>query len=204
MNDAKQTLRDHFLSVYQSAAADYASKLADEESAAAGAAASETFMSAANDVASLRSRDQSEMAVVEEGVADIPKMCARLGFRYLEALVSGDQARARCIKEHLTGGTCDPVAHAGILLRVKRHVPFISQAGHIYSRTRRCRSRNYARWATEGSGGQFRQHRARRKLLGHCLQQAFGTAISAQPERTHRGEPHGTGATTARRAHTAF
>jgi hypothetical protein len=109
MNDTKRTFRDHFLSVYQSAAADYASKLEEEESAAPGSpSASRKFMDAVEDVAALRSQDQSETAVVEEGIADIPKICASLGFRYLEALAMGDAARAERIKEQMTGGTCDP------------------------------------------------------------------------------------------------
>lgn len=108
MPDRTLTFRDHFLSVYQSAAADYASKMPVEESMQAGPADADKFMEAANEVAELRSIDRSEVAEVEEGIADIPKICASLGLRYLEALVTGDKARAQRIKEQMTGGTCDP------------------------------------------------------------------------------------------------
>lgn len=107
--NATRTFRDHFLSIYQSAAADYASKIPVEESPGrAGPAPSDQFMRAVNEVAELRSQDLSEVTEVEEGIADIPKICASLGMRYLEALISGDASRAERIKEQMTGGTCDP------------------------------------------------------------------------------------------------
>lgn len=107
--NATRTFRDHFLSIYQSAAADYASKLPVEESIRAAAPnPSDEFMQAVNEVAELRSQDLSEAVEVEEGIADIPKICASLGLRYMEALVTGDDARAERIKEQMTGGTCDP------------------------------------------------------------------------------------------------
>jgi predicted phosphodiesterase len=106
MKDDSRTFRDHFLSIYQSAAADYASKIPVEESNQP-TPNSDRFMQAANEVAELRSKDLSEVPAVEEGVADIPKICASLGLRYLEALVSGDAARAERIREQMTGGTCD-------------------------------------------------------------------------------------------------
>jgi Calcineurin-like phosphoesterase len=107
MNDMR-TFRDHFLSIYQSAAADYASQGAKETITEGTADAPDPFMEAVNEVAELRAKDGSEVADTEEGIADIPKICASLGLRYLEALVSGDTARARRIKDQMTGGTCDP------------------------------------------------------------------------------------------------
>src|SRR5882757_8460195 len=93
MEDAR-TFRNHFLSIYQSAAADYVAQAAKETTTEGPAGGPDPFMEAVNEVAELRSKDGSEIAETEEGIADIPKICASLGLRYLEALVSGDTARA--------------------------------------------------------------------------------------------------------------
>lgn len=106
--DNTRTFRDHFLSVFQSAASDFLSQApaATTESAPEDP---EVFMDAVNEVAALRFKDQTELPDIEEGIADIPKICASLGLRYLEALVLGDHARAERIKEQMTAGsTCDP------------------------------------------------------------------------------------------------
>jgi hypothetical protein len=105
--DDTRTFRNHFLSIYQSAAADFVLQAAKEAATEGPAGAPDPFMEAVNEVAELRSKDGSEIAETEEGIADIPKICASLGLRYLEALVSGDTSRAGRIKEQMTGGTCD-------------------------------------------------------------------------------------------------
>ncbi|GLR93998.1 putative phosphodiesterase [Bradyrhizobium liaoningense] len=107
MSDIK-TFRDHFLSVYQSAAADYVSQKAKDATTETTAEEADPLMEAVNEVAAVRANNGSEIPDTEEGIADIPKICASLGLRYLEALVSGDAARAARIEEQMTGGTCDP------------------------------------------------------------------------------------------------
>jgi hypothetical protein len=107
MSDIR-TFRDHFLSIYQSAASDYASQNAKEIMTEGTPESADPLMDAVNEVASLRANQGSEIPDTEEGIADIPKICASLGLRYLEALVSGDTARASLIQEQMTGGTCDP------------------------------------------------------------------------------------------------
>ncbi|WP_271554893.1 metallophosphoesterase family protein [Bradyrhizobium sp. CCBAU 45394] len=105
--DDVQTFRDHFLSLYQSAAADYVLQKA-KETTTEGPTEADPLMQAVNEVAELRSKNGSEVADTEEGIADIPRICASLGLRYLEAVVTGDTARAARIQEQMTGGTCDP------------------------------------------------------------------------------------------------
>ncbi|MCA6115191.1 metallophosphoesterase [Bradyrhizobium sp. WSM 1738] len=102
-----RTFRDHFLSLYQSAAADYVSQKRKETTTEGAVEAADPLMEAVNEIAELRSKNASEIPDTEEGIADIPRICASLGLRYLEALVSGDHARAARIQEQMTGGTCD-------------------------------------------------------------------------------------------------
>ncbi len=109
MTDPTKTFRDHFLSIYQSAARDFAQQSGAGE-VTEGPAETDEFLEAVDEVASVRAADRSEAMSVEteEGLADIPKICASLGARYLEALIGGDRARAARIKEQMQGGTCDP------------------------------------------------------------------------------------------------
>lgn len=109
MQEDPKPFRDHFLSIFQSAASDYVSRIPEEESApGAGLSTGRRFMNAVNEVAELRAMDRSEVPTTEESAVDITKICASLGFRYLQALSSGEAARAERIKEQMTGGTCDP------------------------------------------------------------------------------------------------
>lgn len=105
MTQSTKTFRDHFLSVYQSAAADFAAQSADGGNTEGVQADGSEFVEAATEVAAARAAQRSETSSVEteEGLADVPKICAGLGIRYLEALVSGDTARASEIKEHMQG-----------------------------------------------------------------------------------------------------
>jgi V8-like Glu-specific endopeptidase len=106
--DGPRAVRDHFLSIFQSAAADFASQIDAEESSASAAHASR-IREAADELADIRFGHRSETAEwEEEGIADVSKICASLGLRYLEAAVGGDASRAESIRQQMTAGTCDP------------------------------------------------------------------------------------------------
>jgi len=124
------TFRDHFLSVFQSAAADYASKAPVDEARSSMTTGGADFIRAAGEVAELRSKGLSETAEVEEGLADIPRICASLGLRYLEAAAMGDPGRASRIKEQLTGGACDP-AWASTLVEYAKYFGVSGTRGTI-------------------------------------------------------------------------
>lgn len=154
MADTFSTFRDHFLSIYQSAAAAYASQLG-EQSVRAGEVArgpasgsvgigSGDFMSAvdeaskarfANLVASGRS-DALERGLLDSigNAKDAARVCANLGMRYLEAKARGDARSAERIRGQLDASTCDPnwartldeyVSYFGIR-GDRREIPYIS------------------------------------------------------------------------------
>lgn len=111
MAEEMPTFRDHFLSIFQSAAAEYERNAkADfvEEGRSQDRQAS--FARAAAVVASQRARQTVEPRTeeIEEGLGDIAQVCSALGLRYLEALVTGDEAGAALIAEQMEVSTCDP------------------------------------------------------------------------------------------------
>lgn len=124
MSEGPRTFRDHFVSIYQSAVADLARQMAQEQQAelrgeapaSAANQARETgadLTRAADAVAMLRMEGVVQGAEpVPEGVlagaADTAKVCASLGMSYLEARLRGDVATAAMIKGELDVSTCDP------------------------------------------------------------------------------------------------
>jgi len=120
MTELTKTFRDQFLSVYQSAAAEYARKGEAEaslESSVGPATSPESLMAAADRVAELHAQEltihldtaaPAEAEVELEGVPDIAGKCAALGLQLLQAAAFGDKATAKRLKDELALGTCDP------------------------------------------------------------------------------------------------
>src|SRR5262249_24653846 len=119
MTDEFLTFRDHFLSLYQSIAAEVANGQQDQievRSTLEGTKLSKdqnAIIKAAGRVARARVAYQSN---VHDDVTNLEAMspletaqvCASLAFQLLEAKVSGDVVTARRINETLQGSTCDP------------------------------------------------------------------------------------------------
>lgn len=118
MVDLEVTFRDHLLSVYQSAAADYARKTAAESSGnLEGMSHPNAIVAAADRVAELHHRALTtnfdspapEAAGVEpEGIVGIAGKCAAIGFQLFQATAFGDEATASRLKREFALGTCDP------------------------------------------------------------------------------------------------
>jgi predicted phosphodiesterase len=120
MAELTTTFRNHVLSLYQSAAADYARRAATEPVAeavpGAGDGASPEALAAAVDyVAALhddeRTTNFDAAAPADaqlEGPVDIAKTCASLGYQLLQAKIFGDEASVKRLKGELAAGTCDP------------------------------------------------------------------------------------------------
>lgn len=110
------THRDHFLSIFQSAAASYDRKLAAVRAEGAPEAIGRSSMvDAAAEIARLRDEGNTEspaQPTVRElerlSPTETAKVCATLGFQYLQAKVAGDTATADRISSELVGATCDP------------------------------------------------------------------------------------------------
>ena len=111
MSEINKTFRDHFLSIYQSAADDYARQVARAAPQnEAPFSARSSFLDGVDEAAELRSVNLNEVPFgpVPEAAVDVAKVCSALGLRYLEALVLGDKARASEIKAQMDNSTCDP------------------------------------------------------------------------------------------------
>jgi hypothetical protein len=124
MADGPFTVRDNFLSVFQSAVADLAKKIDASPHPADGSggtkakpmAATEgggqSIVRAADKLAALRVDNASDIATPLPGAAeainiDAAANCASLGLQYFEARLRGDTATARRIQDEITGSTCD-------------------------------------------------------------------------------------------------
>lgn len=125
---AIKTFRDPLISVFQSAAADYADQLraspainAENRSQVGGIAhvPAEVFLQAADAVATARVggaaprnddaiERQRSLASTARTAADIARNCAAIGFKYMEALVLGDTSSAKRLKGQLESSVCDP------------------------------------------------------------------------------------------------
>ena len=108
------TFRDHFLSIFQSAAAETARRMAADSTQGADRESSgDALVAAAAEVAAIRTANQIEAHGLDEALEALSpfgtaKICAALGAQYLEALVKGDEATAARLKGELQMGTCDP------------------------------------------------------------------------------------------------
>ncbi|MBB4423962.1 hypothetical protein GGD66_002506 [Bradyrhizobium sp. CIR48] len=109
MTDQMPTFRDHFLSIFQSAAAQY-ERTTQTDVVEEGLGEGQSFAMAAAAVAAQRVQQTVEphSDVIEEGFGDIARVCSALGLRYLEALVTGDEAGAALLAEQMEVSTCDP------------------------------------------------------------------------------------------------
>jgi DNA/RNA endonuclease G (NUC1) len=116
------TFRDHFVSLYQSAVADIAGKIAAEKKSGIESlsqdGASELIL-AAQSVAlmqtSVKVSSQAgagapgkESVLEKMSVADHAATCASLGWQLMQAKVFGDTVTARRLEGELDAGTCDP------------------------------------------------------------------------------------------------
>jgi Calcineurin-like phosphoesterase len=116
MKQGPLTERDHFLSVFQSAAASVDRQVVRSRAEGAPeAVARPSLENAAAEVARLRYAGMREVppSPPAEGLerlspSDTARICATLGFRYMQAKVIGDTATAERISSELVGATCDP------------------------------------------------------------------------------------------------
>jgi Trypsin-like peptidase domain/Calcineurin-like phosphoesterase len=115
------TFRDHFLSLYQSAAAEVAKNAATSASnesvtADPGAqvmlAAERVAQASANDRTVSHSGAESpreeSMALEKMSLSDHAQTCAGFGLQLLQAKILGDAATEKRLKAQLLGSTCDP------------------------------------------------------------------------------------------------
>lgn len=182
------THRDHFLSIFQSAAASYDRQLAAIGAEGAHEAARRPSMvDAATDVARLRD-EGSTGTPAEPTVRELERLspsetarvCATLGFQYLQAKVTGDTATADRISSELVGATCDPrwlrtldeylsfFGPAG----TRRKIPYVrasSVGSHILPLTANARIGLIGDWGTGAEPA--------RRLLGQLKTQNVDTVI---------------------------
>lgn len=119
-----ETFRDHFLSIYQSAVSDIASRL-DQRVPESGnglrrrstlsRSASSILPSYAADIARREYARSRGLAVPPTGSAkraltggDATRACAELAFRYLKARLSADTAALAQVEGEFRASTCDP------------------------------------------------------------------------------------------------
>lgn len=116
MVDGPETFRDHFLSVYQSAAAEVARRCHEREldgppgaaaSATRGARLPQSIEKAAADAARRHLHAHRRGAEAPPGATPV-RDCAELGLQFLEAKIKGDTAAVARLADAFTAGTCDP------------------------------------------------------------------------------------------------
>src|SRR4051794_20411684 len=114
-SEVRTTFRDHFLSIYQSAAADYLRKAqaAPPTGLEAAAGSPTAIANAADRVAQLHADGLAPHADAAappgagpqfEGIADTATTCAALGMQYLEAKAFGDEVTAARLEGELSQG----------------------------------------------------------------------------------------------------
>jgi hypothetical protein len=125
LEEGPLTFRNHFISLYQSAVADVAKKIAADTKVRRGTEAPSSdpaadLILAAERVAYLRSIDSTdshsgatsladESAMLERmSTLDHAKTCASLGLQLMQAKVLGDTRSAERIEGQLRGSSCDP------------------------------------------------------------------------------------------------
>lgn len=118
-SDVRTTFRNHFLSIYQSAAADYQRRTQSAPGTGLEAGPSPTaIVNAADRVADLLHNEDVTLhvdkatpaaeAAVTEGAMGTAAKCAALGMEYLQAKAFGDEETAKRLYGEITQGTCDP------------------------------------------------------------------------------------------------
>ncbi|MFC7052581.1 metallophosphoesterase family protein [Hansschlegelia quercus] len=113
MAEGPTTFRDHFLSIFQSAAADVASQIQSRKDGPPGAAPGLETADAINASAAQAAQRYLDR---RNGGADGPpgglgaslKSCADLGLRFLEAKLKNDHAALAAIEGEFRAGSCDP------------------------------------------------------------------------------------------------
>jgi hypothetical protein len=104
--EAQFAVRDHFLSVYQSAVTEVAAQSTGTAEQKA------SLVEAAGKLAAMRNDDSSDLAPMGDFAASVKKVgeaqsCATLGLMYFEAKVRGDDATVNRISEELRLSSCD-------------------------------------------------------------------------------------------------
>jgi Calcineurin-like phosphoesterase len=123
MTDDIETFRDHFLSVYQSAVSDVATRI-DQRAASSGTrlrrrslsrSASSVLPGVAADIARRDYAESRGLIIAPAGPADrtltagdVSRVCAELAFRYLKARIGGDAAGLAEVEGEFRASTCDP------------------------------------------------------------------------------------------------
>lgn len=125
---AIKTFRDPLISVFQSAAADYAeqlhasSKISSANRSQTGGIAhvtAEVFLEAVDAVGTVRASGTTPLSTdvfdrqrsfgsTARSAAEIAANCAALGFKYMEALVLDDTTSGKRLRGQLEGSLCDP------------------------------------------------------------------------------------------------
>jgi Calcineurin-like phosphoesterase len=125
---AIKTFRDPLISVFQSAAADYADRISAGPAVTSANRSqvggitfvpAEVFLQAADAVGTARatgisplradvSERQRSLAGTARTTAEIAANCAGLGFKYLEAIALGDTSSAKRLRGQLESSVCDP------------------------------------------------------------------------------------------------
>lgn len=144
------TFRDHFLSLYQSAAAEVGKRAADASPKPATEAAAELgvrdpraeVVLAAERIALARSSDRAlshsaavpkeDFALEKMSVLDQAHTCAALGWELLQAKVLGDTSSERKLQAQLTASTCDPNWASTIAEYSKFFGPFGGRRDPLY------------------------------------------------------------------------
>ncbi len=116
MEDGPETFRDHFLSVYQSAAAEVARRsetpTRDDPPGAAphgarGARFPQSIEEAAANAARRHLHARQRGAEAPPGASPV-RDCAELGLQFLEAKIRGDDNAVARLNDAFKAGTCDP------------------------------------------------------------------------------------------------
>jgi hypothetical protein len=107
MTDDLGAVRDHFLSIFQSAVSDLSEQTGAQKTPAA------PLVQAAARLANLRANNTSDVTAVDDfhtAVAELgqPHTCVTLGLQYFEAKVRGDTATADRLANELQNSSCDP------------------------------------------------------------------------------------------------
>ncbi len=138
------TFRDHFVSLYQSAAAEIARTKAAASTESTIGDDGAGYVLAAERVAQLHAADLTDShtgaaSPREEGLAleamsgiDHAGACASLAWQLLQAKLSGDTATANHVEAQLTGSTCDPLWAKTIEEYVKYFGPSGTRREPIY------------------------------------------------------------------------
>ena len=208
MNQGPLTFRDHFLSLYQSAVADVAKRIAASAKTGAtteAAAAAEPpggLVLAAERIAQASASDralshsgraaagQESPALEKMSTVDQAETCAALGWHLLQAKVFGDTASAERLKGELHASSCDPQWATTIEEYVKyfgpfgtRREPLLCHAGRRPARTSSAspRARRIALIGDWGTGAAA----AKRVLWDNSVRKSptssFISAISTTP-----------------------